>query len=336
MLAGTMLLTPQGYRPIETLRRGDLIGTLIGRGPMFTPVTWIGRRPAASAAEIAPEDHGAIRIRHNAIGDGMPNRDLWLAPGHALYLQGGLYLARQLVNQRSILFNPDLRDGDYWAVQLERHDIILADNLPVESLLPAGATFFAEVTQPRLVVVAEPPPAPAESAATLQFPSTISMSVRWFRRRIMARPAAMLPAPVSNPPDTAAPSADGSLLVQAEARTVLDTFTLLASQRGLHLQTAVESGLTVRIDRNRLHELLGGMLTHAIHSAAGGRVLLGAMRHAGRIQIAVIDEDGSGDQASHEADLRQVAELAALQGATLEVDVRPGEGTTILLRLLAA
>jgi hypothetical protein len=78
LLAGTRLLTLSGYRPIEQLRHGDLVATLLGRGPLFLPITWIGRRRVATR-------NGLVRVSRNAGGDAMPDRDVVLVPDHALY-----------------------------------------------------------------------------------------------------------------------------------------------------------------------------------------------------------------------------------------------------------
>jgi signal transduction histidine kinase len=333
MLAGTRLLTPKGYRPVETLRRGDMVATLIGRGPMFVPIAWIGRRGPVAASQENP-DAAPVRIRRYAIGDAMPNRDILLAPDHAIYLQGTLYLIRSLVNDASIIREWRQRAAGYWGVGLERHDILVAENLAIESLLPASATAFTEVTAPRLNVVGAPPRSEIgePDVAALDFPARVLMSARWIRRRLLAYArVAVAPTPA---PATPLPLSTGLLDVATEARTVMNLVAELAAQRRVRLEFAVEPGLAVRMAQDRFHELLGAVLTHAIH-AGRGRVLLGGMRHAGRVQIAIIDEGDGTDRAQQEADLRSAARLAALQGATLEVDARPGEGTTILLRLLA-
>ena len=78
-----------------------------------------------------------------------------------------------------------------------------------------------------------------------------------------------------------------------------------------------------------LSELVGS----AMHHAPCGRVLLSAIRLGGRVQIAVID-DGDGPAAAvQEAALRDMAQLVALQGGTIDVESRRGEGTTVLVRL---
>ena len=335
MLTGTRLLTSNGYRPVETLRRGDMVATLIGRGPMFVPIAWIGRR-GPDAANDGSRDSVPVRIRRHAIGDEMPNRDIFLAPDHAIYLEGRLYLVRHLVNHATICLERGLRGVEYWGLRLERHDILAAQNMAVESLLPDSAALFAEVTAPYLTIVGAPSSGEGgePDTAPLDFPARIRMSVRWFRRRLLAR-ARTAAGPASGMHTAAPPQrADGRLDVAAEARTVIGLFADLAAQRGVRIEIAVEPALTVRMEQRRFHELLGAVLTHAIH-AGSGRVLVGAMRHGGRVQIAVIDEGSGTNREQQVAELRPAARLAAMQGATLEVDARPGEGTVILLRILA-
>lgn len=146
--ARTGLLTPEGYRPIEQLRRGDLVATMLGRGPMFAPIAWIGRRGAHHPRAM-------VRVRRDAVGDGMPLRDVILAADHALYIDGVLYPAAQLVNGATLLWDIPEPGPSIWALRLERHDIVCADGLAVETLLHDTArAAYAEVKAPRLRVVA--------------------------------------------------------------------------------------------------------------------------------------------------------------------------------------
>jgi hypothetical protein len=147
LLAGTRLLTPSGYTPVERLRCGDKVATLLGRGPLFVPITWIGRRRIATR-------NGLVRVSRNAVGDAMPDRDVVLAPDHALYLEGALYPVGQLVNGATLMWDLVNLSQTLWAVQLERHDVLVADGLAVESLLgPAARAAYVEMTTPRLRVV---------------------------------------------------------------------------------------------------------------------------------------------------------------------------------------
>ncbi len=337
LVKGTNLLTPRGYRPIELLRTGDLVGVLVGRGPMFVPIEWIGRRWVRAKDPPGQPAVGHVRVRRDAIGQNMPHRDVLLAPDHAIYFQGSFYLPVQLVNHTSILFADGMPDVEYWGVRLERHTILLADNLPVESLPAASTAAFTPVSGPALSVVPAGGAEPSDGAveATFDLPARVRMSTRWYRRRLLRQPATELAtaanAPLSFPPDR---SEDGLLDVDVQATAVLGTLAMLAARRGVKLEKAVETGLQLRMEPARFREMLGALLTHAIHTVAAGRVLLGAMRHADRIQIAIIDTDGRETAEQQEAVLREAAGWAALAGGTLDIEVRPGEGTTLLLSLL--
>jgi Hint domain len=333
MAAGTRLLTPNGYRPIETLRRGDRVATLIGRGPLFVPIEWIGRRQAA-ARHAAGDAMPPVRIGRNAIGDNMPNRDILLASDHAVYIDGTLYRACDLVNSLSIRRARVSRNLEYWCVRLERHDLVVAENLSVESALNAAA--FIEVTAPALRLVdADPSPAESEPAAAInEFAARMQWSTRWFRRRLLARgqPAAQ-PAPQTVQLGRALSESASLLNVQDEGRTILAGLTELAARKQVQLEIAVQPDLTVHIASRSFHEILDILLIHAIESTPGGHVLLGGMRHGGRVQIAVID-DGRGVNADvQRSELCSVEQAIALLGGRMEIDSRPNEGTTILLRL---
>jgi hypothetical protein len=51
------------------------------------------------------------------------------------------------------------------------------------------------------------------------------------------------------------------------------------------------------------------------------------------VRICVLDDGSAVDRAVQEAQLRDAARLIALQGGTLEVNVRKGVGTTVVIRL---
>jgi hypothetical protein len=67
----------------------------------------------------------------------MPLRDLWLSLDHAVFVDGVLIPVRYLVNDRTIA-QQQRDEGTYWHVELEQHDVILADGLPCESYLDTG------------------------------------------------------------------------------------------------------------------------------------------------------------------------------------------------------
>jgi hypothetical protein len=79
-----------------------------------------------------------ILIRAGAIAEGMPGRDLFVSPNHAILLDDVLILARQLVNGASIERQVHCQAVTYYRVELETRDILLAEALPAESYLDTG------------------------------------------------------------------------------------------------------------------------------------------------------------------------------------------------------
>jgi hypothetical protein len=147
-LRGTSILTPTGEVCVEDLQIGDLVGTAHGRA---MPVKWIGRTLHKRSGLSWNPDVVPIRISRHALDDRTPHRDLYLSPGHALFIDGALILAKFLVNGISIVPVPPA-DGEvieYFHVMLESHEVILAEGAPAETYLPGGGnhehfTNFAE------------------------------------------------------------------------------------------------------------------------------------------------------------------------------------------------
>jgi hypothetical protein len=129
------------------------------------------------------------------------------------------------------------------------------------------------------------------------------------------------------------PFAAGVLDVAAETAAVLRRFDSLAAMRFVALEIAVQPDLAVRADPRVLRDILGELLGQAIDQPSCERVLLGAVRIGGHVHISVSDDSVQADRALRASQLRSAERLAALQGATLDVDVRAGQGTTVLLRL---
>jgi hypothetical protein len=82
-------------------------------------------------------------VHAHAFGEGQPHRDLWLSPGHNIASGGALTPISSLVNGASVV--QERRDRvEYWHVELDAHDVILAEGLPAESYLDCGnRTAFA-------------------------------------------------------------------------------------------------------------------------------------------------------------------------------------------------
>ncbi|HJS88211.1 MAG TPA: hypothetical protein VJ779_22395 [Acetobacteraceae bacterium] len=145
---------------------------------------------------------------------------------------------------------------------------------------------------------------------------------------------------VSDGPNVPPPHGLGTLrttaeLLDAEREIVAaaQEVAALAAESSVRLETAIQPGLTVWADQAGLRRMLAAPLRAAIARSGGGRVLVGAGRHGGRMQISVLDDGVPTDRAIQEAELREVAGLIALRGGTLEVSVRANAGTAVVIRL---
>jgi autotransporter-associated beta strand protein len=133
-LAGTRITTPCGEVPVEQLAVGDLVTTLSGQSRR---VVWLGtgrvlatrgRRNAATP----------VIVKRHALGDNVPHTDLRVTKGHALYLDGVLIPVEFLVNHRSILWDDHAQEVTIYHIELETHDVLLANGAPAESYRDDG------------------------------------------------------------------------------------------------------------------------------------------------------------------------------------------------------
>jgi autotransporter-associated beta strand protein len=133
--AGTLIATPDGEVPVETLKPGDAVLTASGEA---RPVRWLGFRRVDLVRHPEPERAQPIRIRMNAFGEGWPKRDLFVSPAHAVFHDGVLIPAELLINGGSIVREIGWRVVTYYHIELDTHDILLSENLPTESYLDTG------------------------------------------------------------------------------------------------------------------------------------------------------------------------------------------------------
>ncbi len=132
--AGTRIRTQQGDIRIEDLSVGDRVVTVDGE---IEPIVWIGKRAVNCRAHPRPETVWPVRVRTGAFAENVPVRDLYLSPDHAVFVNDMLVPAKLLID--GIQITQVKRDQvAYYHVELPRHAIILADDLPVESYLDLG------------------------------------------------------------------------------------------------------------------------------------------------------------------------------------------------------
>jgi hypothetical protein len=129
-------MTADGEVSIENLEIGDRVITVRGES---VAIRWIGRHCYKRSSESGPWSSQVtpIRISRHALGHTVPRTDLYLSPGHRLYVDGMLVSAQDLVNGLSIV--PALPDGreriEYFHIVLDTHEVILAAGAPAETFL---------------------------------------------------------------------------------------------------------------------------------------------------------------------------------------------------------
>jgi hypothetical protein len=170
-----------------------------------------------------------IRIQRGAFADNRPHSDLLVSPDHAIFVDGQLIAARQLINGTTIRQEKDWTSVEYFHVELDMHAILLAEGLPAESYLDTGNRgFFANsdepiVLHPDLTDETDYPTREASSCAPFVWDEAGVKPV-WQR---LADRAAALGQPVPKPETTV----DPDLRIVAKGRRVRPLY----AENGLHI-----------------------------------------------------------------------------------------------------
>lgn len=137
-LRGTAISTPMGEVAVEDLAIGDQVCTLDG----IKTIKWIGYDKITSA-DAGSSDVRPIRIARFAIDEWTPYRDLYLSPGHCLFLHNVLIPVMYLINETSIAPHPELQTVEYYHVEFDTHEVIFAEGACVESYRGSHRETFA-------------------------------------------------------------------------------------------------------------------------------------------------------------------------------------------------
>ena len=135
--AGTLIDTPDGPRPIETLKAGDLVCTHDGPAK---PLRWIGTTRVAAEGRLAP-----IVFAPGSIGN---TRVLRVSPEHRMLIRG--WQAQLLFGQDEVLMAAKhFVNGDtiracpggtvtYLHMLFDEHELVMSEGAISESLLPVA------------------------------------------------------------------------------------------------------------------------------------------------------------------------------------------------------
>nr|WP_283258439.1 Hint domain-containing protein [Pseudomonas sp. GX19020] len=143
-VAGTLIETPDGQRPVEDLRPGDLVFNAEGEA---LPVIWTGARRVPMEDQIIDESLRPVVFEPGSLGKGLPARRLAVSPQHRMLVSGWkaelwfaesevLVPAISLVNGDTIRQATADEDVTYVHFLFEGHEIVLAEGCPSESFHP--------------------------------------------------------------------------------------------------------------------------------------------------------------------------------------------------------
>lgn len=120
-LRGTLIMTEHGEVPVEQLQPGDRVRTRF-RG--LQPVKWIGSQ--RFDGRLMGKGGAPVRFSPGSLGPNVPHTDLLVSPAHAMLIDDHLVAASLLVNDVTISQQACDGDIEYFHVELERHDCLLA------------------------------------------------------------------------------------------------------------------------------------------------------------------------------------------------------------------
>jgi hypothetical protein len=136
---GTLIKTKHGQKRVETLKIGDKVTTASGEQ---RPIKWVGRRSYSGRFVMGRKDILPVCIKAGALDDNVPKRDLWISPNHAMFLDGVLIEAKDLINGVSIVQAGSVGSVEYFHIELETHDVIIAEGALSESFVDDDDRFM--------------------------------------------------------------------------------------------------------------------------------------------------------------------------------------------------
>jgi hypothetical protein len=129
-LRGTRIATPAGDIPIEKLNIGDAV---ITKFHGYRKIKWIGRQSFTARLARNNPEHVPVRIAAGALGPNLPSRDLYISPGHSMLINNILLLAKHMINGITVTQTLPASDIEYYQLEFETHDCILAEGIWSES-----------------------------------------------------------------------------------------------------------------------------------------------------------------------------------------------------------
>jgi hypothetical protein len=185
---GTLIKTPSGQVKVQDLAVGDLVMTLRGAA---RPIGWIGTG-AVLATRGRRSAATPVIVRKGALAENVPHHDLRVSKGHSLYIDDALIPVEFLVNHRSIEWDDRAQEVKLFHIELETHDVLIANGAPAESYRDDGNRWLFRNTNDGSVQPPQQPCAPVVAGGKL-------VDEAW--RRLLDRAGPRPGLPLTEDPD---------------------------------------------------------------------------------------------------------------------------------------
>ena len=162
-LAGTLIRTEDGEVLVETLKAGDTVVTLSGEA---RKLAWVGTGRVL-ATRGRRNTATPVIVHKGALGDNVPHHDLRVTKGHAFYLDGALIPVEYLVNHRSIIWDDRAQEVTIFHLELDTHDVLVANGAPAESYRDDGNRWLFQNANTGWDQAPKPPCAPVLTGGPL-------------------------------------------------------------------------------------------------------------------------------------------------------------------------
>jgi hypothetical protein len=150
-------------------------------------ITW--PRPSTRGRRTAATP---VIVRKGALADNVPHYDLRVTKAHSLFIDDVLIPVEFLVNHRSILWDDRAREVELYHVELETHDVLLANGAPAESYRDDGNRWLFRNADSGWGLPPQEPCAPVLTGGPV-------VDAVW--RRLLDRAGPRIPVPVTDQPD---------------------------------------------------------------------------------------------------------------------------------------
>lgn len=144
---GTLIATPKGEVPVESLKAGDRV---ITRDNGIQEIRWTGQK-ALGWRDLAANPHlKPVLIRQGSLGNGLPERDMMVSPNHRMLVANdrtALYFDEHevLVSAKHLVAANGIQSIDsigttYIHFMFDRHEVVLSNGAWTESFQPGDFT----------------------------------------------------------------------------------------------------------------------------------------------------------------------------------------------------